>query len=105
MVLSPKLSAVLIARRERLQLLLEELNVDSVVATDAVNHNVIAIVSRRVDAFALDDNDIGHTTFVEHRIETRTSSPFRERESSTHSLCPTEVRRGGSTTFVRRRVI
>ena len=78
MVLSAQLSPEQTARREHLQRLLQELNIDSVGAPDAVKHDVIEIVSRRVDAFALDDNDIGHTTLVEHRIETGNSIRFRQ---------------------------
>ena len=44
-----------------------------------MKHDVIEIGSRRVDAFALDDNDIGHTTLVDHRIDTANSIPLRER--------------------------
>ena len=62
--MSTLLSTQPIARRERLKRLLQELNIDSVVVPDAVKHDLIAIASRRVDAFALDD-DIVHTTLVE----------------------------------------
>ena len=68
MLLSAQLSPQQTARRERLQRLLNELNINSVVAPDAVKQDVIAIVSRRVDEFALDD-DIGHTRLVEHLID------------------------------------
>ena len=63
-VLSGQLSPEKTARRERMQRLRQELTIDSVVAPDAVKHDVIEIVSRCVDAFALVDNDIGHTTLV-----------------------------------------
>ena len=48
-------------------------------APDAVKQDVIEIVSRRVDAFALDDIDIGQTTVVEDRNETGNSITFSER--------------------------
>ena len=79
MVLSAQLSAEQTAQRERLQGLLQELTIDSVVAPDAVKHDVIEIVTRRIDAFPLADNDFWHITLVEHRIETRKRIPFRQR--------------------------
>ena len=79
MVLSAQLSPEQIALRERLQRLLQELNIDSVVAPDAVKHDVIEIVSRRVDAFTVDDNDTGHRTLVEYRIEPWNCISFRQR--------------------------
>ena len=68
-MLSAQRSTEQIARRERLQRLLQELNIDSVVATDAVKQDAIAIVTRPVDAVALDDKECGITTLVAHRIE------------------------------------
>ena len=56
MVLSAHLAPDEKGRREALRGLLQELKIDSVVAHDAVNYDVVA--SRAVQAFALDDNDI-----------------------------------------------
>ena len=75
---SGQLSAEQIARRERLHRLLQELNIDSVWAHDAVKLHGIAIVNRCVAEFAVDDNDIRLPTLGEHRIQTTSSIPIKQ---------------------------
>ena len=79
MVLSTQHSPEQIAESESLQQLLQEFNIDSVVEPDAVKQDDIEFESRRADAFALQDNCIGHISWVEHRFEIGTSIPFRQR--------------------------
>ena len=81
-MLSAQLSPEQITGREPLHCLLQELNIESIAATDAITHEGFAIVSRGLDAVALNDTDIGHPTLVDHRIETEQNS--FPRESSTN---------------------
>ena len=39
----------------------------------------MSVLLRRIDAFAVDADDVGHTTLSEHRIETGNSLHFRQR--------------------------
>ena len=64
---------------ERLQRLLQELNLDSVLAPDAGKQEDIEILSRCTDAFAIDHTDIGQTTLLEHQIEKGNSITVSQR--------------------------
>ena len=66
-------------RREKLCKMLAELKIDLISVSDAIRHQLVSVLARRLDAFAVDDDDVGHTTLIEHRIETGNSLPFRQR--------------------------
>ena len=68
-----------VAQDERIRRLLLELNIDNVAAADAAMHGLIATVIRWIGALAVDDNDIGNSTLIEHRIETGSSLPFKQK--------------------------
>ena len=69
MLLPAQLARDQSAYRDTLYLFLQELNSAVVVAPDVVKHEGIAILSRRIGAFAL-DNEIRFTTEVAHLNET-----------------------------------
>ena len=78
MLFSTQLSHEPRARSSRLRLLLQEVIFHCVVAHGAVNQHLIAIGGRRVEAFPLDDTDIGNTSLFEHRIKSTNSIRFKE---------------------------
>ena len=43
----------------------------------AILDQLVSVLARQLNAFAVDDDDVGHTTLIEHRIET--GIPFRQR--------------------------
>ena len=59
--------------------MLAELKIELISVRDAVRHQLVSVLARRLDAFAVDDDDVGHTALIEHRIETGNSMPFRQR--------------------------
>ena len=65
--------------REKLCKVLAELKIDLISVSDAIRHQLVSVLARRLDALAVDDDDVGHTTLIEHRIETGNSLPFRQR--------------------------
>ena len=52
--------------------------IDLISVSDAVRHQLVSVLARRLDAFAVDDDDVGPTALIEHRIETGNSLPFRQ---------------------------
>ena len=56
---------------------LAELKIDLISVSDSFRHQLVSVLAPRLDAFAGDDDAIGHTTLIEHRIETGNSIPFR----------------------------
>ena len=65
-------------RREKLCKVLAELKIDLISVTDSISHQLLRVLAQRLDAFALDDDVVGHTPLIEHRIETGNSLPFRQ---------------------------
>ena len=57
-------------RREKLCKVLAELKIDLISVSDAIRHQLVSVLARRLVALAVDDDDVGHTTLNEHRIET-----------------------------------
>ena len=55
-----------------------ELKIDLISVSDAIKHQLVSGLARRLDAFAVDDEDVGHTTLIDLRIETGNSLPFRQ---------------------------
>ena len=66
-------------RREKLCKVLAEVKIDFIPVSHSIRHQVVSVLARRLDSFAVDDDDGGHTTLIEHRIETGNSLPFRQR--------------------------
>ena len=66
-------------RREKLCNLLAELKIDLISVSDSIRHKIMLVLARGLDAFAVDDDDVGHSTLIEHRIEMSNSLPFRQR--------------------------
>ena len=58
---------------------LAELNIYLISLSDTIRHQVLSVLARRYDAFAVDDDDVGYTTLIEHRIETGKSLLFRKK--------------------------
>ena len=65
-------------RRDKLWKVLPELKIELISVSDEMRHSLVAVLAGGQDAFAVDDNDVGHTTLIQHRIETGNSQPFRE---------------------------
>lgn len=78
-MLSAQLSRDEIARGQRIHRLQHHVNFDKVVAQYGLEEDVIEFFSRRAEAFALDENDLGDRGLVEHRIETGNRFPFNEK--------------------------
>ena len=66
-------------RREKLCKVLAELKINLISVSDSIRHQLLSVLARRLDVFAVDDDDVGHTTLIEHRIETGTSLPLSQR--------------------------
>ena len=66
-------------RREKLCKVLAEKKFVLICVSDSIRHQLMSVLARRLDAFAADDDDVGYTTVREHRIETRNSLPFRQK--------------------------
>ena len=62
-------------RREKLCKVLTELKIDLISVSDSILHELVSVWARRLDASAGDDDDVGYTTLIEHRIETGNSLP------------------------------
>ena len=56
-----------------------ELKIDLISVSDAIRHQLVSVLARRLDAFAVDDDNVGQTTLFEHRIETGNRLPFRQK--------------------------
>ena len=65
-------------RREKLCNMMGELKIDLISVSDSILHELVSVWARRLDASAGDDDDVGYTTLIEHRIETGNSPPFRQ---------------------------
>ena len=66
-------------RREKLCKVLAELKIELISVSDAIRHQFVSVLARRLDAFAVDDDNVGQTTLFEHRIETGNRLPFRQK--------------------------
>ena len=78
MMLTAQQSTEQIERPERLRRLLLQVNIDRVLAPDAVKHYFIPMVSRRGDAFALYDTHRTHKTINASDRDSEQSSIQRE---------------------------
>ena len=65
--------------QERIQKLLEKLEIDQIDLTGQQRAKLIALIEEYQDIFSMEDLDIGHTTVVEHRIETGDAVPIKQR--------------------------
>ena len=84
-------------RREKLCKVLAELKIDLISFSDSIRHQLVSVLARRLDAFAGDDDDVCHTTLIEHRIETGNSLPFRQRARPVPYACRICIERESST--------
>ena len=66
-------------RCEKLCKVPAEVKIELISVSDSIRHQLVNVLARRLDAFAVDDDDVCHTTLIEQRIETGNSLPFRER--------------------------
>ncbi len=66
-------------REEKLQTILSELKVSELKINNTTKQKLIKIVSENLNAFAASDDDLGHTTVCQHKINTGDKPPFRER--------------------------
>ena len=66
-------------RREKLCKVLAELKIELISVWDAIRPQLVSVLARRLDAFAVDDDHVGQTSLIEHRIETGNSIPVRQR--------------------------
>ena len=66
-------------RREKLQKVLNELKLSELPFHSSLKHSLVAVIERCLDAFAADDDDLGHTELVEHAINTGNVQPFKEK--------------------------
>ena len=51
-------------RREKLCKVLAELKIDLISVSDSIRHQLFSVLARLLDAFAVDDYDVGHTTLI-----------------------------------------
>ena len=51
-------------RREKLWKVLAELKIDLISVRDSNRHQVVSLLGRRLDAFPVEDNDVGHTSLI-----------------------------------------
>ena len=66
-------------RREKLEKVLNELKIYDFSIHINLKHALVAVIDRCLDAFAEDDDDLGHTNLVEHAINTGHAPPFKEK--------------------------
>ncbi len=57
------------SRRIKLQKVIQELKINEINIPKAEKHRLIEISNKNLEAFALDDNDLGHTDLIEQPIE------------------------------------
>ena len=67
------------SRNAKLSHLLNDLKIHDLNVTPQLKHALIGVVDRCLDAFAKDDDDLGHTSVVEHTINTGDSPPIKEK--------------------------
>ena len=58
------------SRNQKLTTVLNELKVHDLNLKPHLKHALIGVIDRCLDAFAANDDDLGHTTVVEHSINT-----------------------------------
>ena len=51
-------------RRDKLCKLLAELKIELISVSDSIPHQLVSVLARPLDAFAVDDDDVGHTTLI-----------------------------------------
>ena len=59
--------------------MLTELEIDMISVSESIRHSFVSVLPRKLDAFAGDDNEIRHTTQIEHGSQTGKSLPFCEK--------------------------
>ncbi|XP_064631689.1 uncharacterized protein LOC135489979 [Lineus longissimus] len=76
-------------RPERLRKVLEKLEIEDINLTGTQRATLISLIEEYQDIFSMDDLDIGHTTVVEHRIDTGDAIPIKQRPRrvSPHQQC------------------
>ena len=67
------------ARNSKLSNVPNELKIHELKITPQLKHSLIGVVDRCLDAFAKDDDDLGHTSLVEHTINTGDAPPIKEK--------------------------
>ena len=58
--------------------MLEELKMDLTFVSDLIRQQLLSVLSRGLNTVAFDDDDVGHTTLSDHRIEAGNSRQFRD---------------------------
>ena len=66
-------------RHRKLEKVLSELKISELKISQSLKHSLVALIDRCLDAFAASDDDIGHTSIVEHTIDTGSNPPVREK--------------------------
>ena len=68
-----------LSRQNKLQNVLNELHVSELHVAEPLKHSLIAVIDRCLDAFAENDDDVGFTNLVEHRIDSGDAKPIRQK--------------------------
>ena len=74
-------------RSEKFCKLLAELKSEMISLSDSIRHQLESVLARRLESVAVDGDDVGHTTWIKHRIETGNRLLFIEKLA----LYPTRV--------------
>ena len=74
-------------RREKLCKVLAELKIDLISVSEAIRHQLVSVLARRLDAFAVDDDDVGHTTLIDIELRRTTAYP----SDKGHARYPTRL--------------
>ena len=64
--------------RKKLAKVLEELKVHELPFAAEMKHRLVAMIDRNLDPFGENDDDLGHTTAIEHAINTGDAAPIRQ---------------------------
>ena len=67
------------ARHSKLVKVLDELKISEMDISDERKHKLVEIVDECLDAFAADDDEVGQTDLVSHKINTQDNPPFQQK--------------------------
>ena len=63
--------------------MIQELKVSEINIPKAQKHRLIGIINKNLEAFAMDDDDLGKTDLIEHPIDVGNNLPFKEKRRPT----------------------
>ena len=66
-----------------MQTVIQELKISEINIPKAQKHRLIGIINKNLEAFALDDDDLGCTDLIEHPIDVGANLPFKEKRRPT----------------------